>query len=66
MSDLLIEDIAKLPKLKKLGDDAHFCVSLVKKHWLLFEEFLMCQDKLKVKAELVLFPSTHTSPTSSS
>ena len=55
---MLIEDIAKLPKLKKLGDDAHFCVSFIKKHGLLFEEFLMCQDKLKVKAELVLFPST--------
>jgi hypothetical protein len=54
----LIEDVAKLPKLKKLGDDAHFCVSFIKKHGLLFEEFLMCQDKLKVKSELVLFPST--------
>ena len=48
-SDLLIEDIAKLPKLKKLGDDAHFCVSFIKKHGLLFEEFLICQNKLKVK-----------------
>jgi hypothetical protein len=43
VSDLLIEDIAKLPKLKRLGDDAHFCVSFIKKHGLLFEEFLICQ-----------------------
>ena len=36
-------DVAKLPKLKRLGDDAHFYVSFIKKHGLLFEEFLMCQ-----------------------
>ena len=56
--DLLIEDIVKLPLIKAVGDDAHFCVSFIKKHGLLFEEFLECQVKLKVKLELVLFPAT--------
>jgi hypothetical protein len=56
--DLLIEDIAKLPLIKEVGDDAHFCVSFLKKHGLLFEEFLCCQVKLGVKVELVLFPAT--------
>ena len=57
-ADLLIEDIAKLPLLKSIGDDAHFVVSFLKKHGLLFEEFLICQQKLQVKQELVLFPAT--------
>ena len=57
-TDLLIEDVAKLPKLKGIGDDAHFCVSFLKKHGLLFEEFILCQTKLGVKQELVLFPAT--------
>ena len=35
--DLLIEDLAKLPLIKAVGDDAHFCVSFLKKHGLLFE-----------------------------
>eukprot|EP00966_Prymnesium_polylepis_P336783 7391746-Prymnesium_polylepis.1 len=56
--DLLIEDIAKLPLIKSVGEDAHFCVGFLKKHGLIFEEFLICQAKLGVKSELVLFPST--------
>ena len=56
--DLLIEDVAKLPQIKAVGNDAHFCVSFLKKHGLLFEEFLICQQKLGVKHELVLFPAT--------
>ena len=58
LADLLIEDVAKLPLLKAVGDDAHFCVSFLRKHGLLFEEFLACQKRLGVKHELVLFPAT--------
>lgn len=58
MPDLLIEDVARLPLLKAVGEDAHFCVSFMKKHGLLFEEFILCQKKLGVKVELVLFPAT--------
>lgn len=56
--DLLIEDVAKLPKFKAIGDDAHFCVGFLRKHGLLFEEFLLAQERLDVKVELVLFPAT--------
>ena len=56
--DLLIEDLAKLPHVKKVGDDAHFCVSFIRKHGLLFEEFLICQQRLGVKLQLVVFPAT--------
>ena len=50
--------MAKLPLIKAAGDDAHFCVSFLKKHGLMFEEFLQAQKKLAVKVELVLFPAT--------
>lgn len=55
--DLLIEDIAKQPLVKETGDDAHFCVSFIRKHPLLFEELLVCQQILRVKKDLVLFPA---------
>lgn len=56
--DLLIEDIAKLPLVQSIGNDANFCVSFIRKHGLLFEELIICQKTLSVKQELVLFPST--------
>ena len=56
--DLLIEDLAKLPKVARTGADAHFLVTFVKKHGILFEEFMVAQTKTSCKLELVLFPST--------
>ena len=56
--DLLIEDLAKIKPIADAGHDAHFLTSFIKKHGLLFEEFLLCQKKLGVTVELVLFPLT--------
>lgn len=56
--DLLLEDLAKVPQVKDVGNDAHFCVSFVKRHPLLFEQLLQCQERLGVRSELVLFPTT--------
>lgn len=56
--DLLVEDIAKVAPVTEAGGDAHFLTSFVKKHGLLYEEFLHCQQRLGSKLELVLFPLT--------
>ena len=39
--DLLIEDIAKIPAIARLGKDAQFIVVFVKKHSLTSEQFLI-------------------------
>lgn len=57
--DLLVEDLAKLEDIKSAGDDAHFMVSFVKKHGLLYEEFRQKhQGRGGVAADLVHFPQT--------
>ena len=56
--DLLIEDLAKLPKVASTGADAHFLVTFTKKHGILFEEFMVAQTKTSCRLELVLFPAT--------
>ena len=56
--DLLVEDLAKLPKLAATGADAHFLVTFTKKHGILFEEFLKAQAKTSCKLELIIFPTT--------
>ena len=56
--DLLIEDLAKLPKIASTGINAHFLVTFVKKHGILFEEFLLAQKKTSCTLELVIYPTT--------
>ena len=56
--DVLIEDLAKLPKVASTGGDAHFLVTFTKKHDILFEELMVAQTKTSCTLELVLFPST--------
>lgn len=56
--DLLMEDLAKIPAITAVSNDAHFLTSFVKKHPLLYEEFLVIQKSIGVKLELVLFPLT--------
>ena len=56
--DLLIEDIAKLPKLAEIGNDAHFVIAFIKRHGLLYEEFLLAQQKHGIRCALKLYPET--------
>ena len=56
--DLLIEDIAKLPPIASLGRDAHFIVAFVKKHALIYEQFLLLQKQGSIARSLVLYPLT--------
>ena len=43
--DLLVEDIAKLTVFAELAKDTHFIISFIKKHSLLYEEFLDSKQK---------------------
>lgn len=56
--DLLIEDLAKISEIDDAGRSAHFMVTFVKKHGLLYEEFLQIQKSLGLKRDLVTFPLT--------
>lgn len=56
--DLVIEDVAKMEYVSAAANMAHFVTTFVKKHALVYEEFLQCQKLLKVKLELVVFPLT--------
>lgn len=56
--DLLIEDLVKADVFAESCADARFLTGFTKKHAILYEEFLLCQEKMQVKAQLALFPLT--------
>jgi hypothetical protein len=56
--DLLVEDIATIDVFATLEKDAHFVISCVKSHSIIYEEFLDAKAKLGIKSDLHLYPST--------
>lgn len=56
--DLLIEDLAKLDAFATLGKDAHFVISFIKSHSIIYEDFLEAKTKLGIRTDLHLYPAT--------
>ena len=56
--DLLIEDIAKIGAFVDIGKDAHFVISFIKSHSIIYEEFLEAKGKLTIRSDLHLYPAT--------
>ena len=56
--DLLVEDVAKLEVFASLAKDAHFVISFIKHHPILYEEFLSNKTGLKIRSDLHLYPKT--------
>ena len=56
--DLLLEDIAKLCPLAELAKDAHFVITFIKRHSIVYEEFLIAKKQLGIRSDLHLYPQT--------
>ena len=56
--DLLVEDVAKLPKFSAMSKQAHEVIAFIKKHSILYEEFLAAKAEQKIRSDLHLFPAT--------
>ena len=60
--DLLVEDIAKLKPFADLQRDAHFAISFIKKHAILYEEFLDTKRRYSMGPKCPLTPLPAAKP----
>lgn len=58
MLDLLVEDMAKIEVFADVTKEAHFVISFVKRHAILYEEFLEAKETLSIRHDLKLYPKT--------
>ena len=56
--DLLLEDVAKVKPLAELSKEAHFVITFIKRHSILYEEFLIAKKNNKIRSDLHLYPQT--------